>query len=157
MTLGLSAQASQSVIDKIQKSRGAGSSLRIVASVSSFAAFTFYLSLSLITLVKLPQVHSSATVLLSENGIPTHRDPMVLSGALSPDCRLCHPFHQILSSASFSPAWQPCPKPYACHLPGVQSVFRDPLRIFNNNKHLMFPSIPICPLISPSCSLFSLI
>lgn len=58
MTPGFSAQASQ-----IQKGKGAGFPLYTVAFVPSFVAFTFYLSLSLITLVKLPQVHSSATVL----------------------------------------------------------------------------------------------
>lgn len=106
--------------------------------ISRLSLFCFVLFRSLLSLVTLPQVHSSCHSFIIWEWSLYHSDPLFFSGAASSYCCWCHPFHAILCSVSLSPTWHthPIHMPADCHEWG-------PLWAINNNKHFLCPSISL--------------
>lgn len=118
-TPGFRAQAWRSTIYRTRNSTGL-----VSASSSWLCLCVCYLPISFLgpfALVKSPQVHSSCPSFIIGAGMSTHRDPLALSGALSPRAT------DILPSRNAGPRPRPlAPVPQAYSSPSRTEAPSDP-------------------------------
>ena len=103
------------MVYQVRKSGGAGFHLDLRASASSFVTSTLYVFLSLVTLGTIASrtfLHAQYYCLGME--YPPTEIPWSFLVYLHHTAASRHSFQLLLSNASFSPAWYPCPNPHLC-------------------------------------------